>query len=89
MLFVTTLKNLNNMAEITASLDNANKPAPKWFRKLKRALTMLSDTAIVMLLAMGYTENSLIMLWLRVGLSGILNTLEVVLANGEEYTKTN
>jgi hypothetical protein len=50
---------------------------------------MLSDTAIVMLLAMGYTENSLIMLWLRVGLSGVLNTLEVVLANGEEYSKTS
>jgi hypothetical protein len=50
---------------------------------------MLSDTAIVMLISMGYGEDSLIMLWLRVGLSGILNTLEMVLANGEEYTKTN
>ncbi len=77
------------MAEISVAVSNANKPAPRWFRKLKRALTMLSDSAIVMLLAMGYTDNSIVMLWLRVGLSGILNTLEVVLANGEEYSKTS
>lgn len=77
------------MGQITASINNANKPAPKWFRKTKRALTMLSDSAIVMLLARGYTENSVVMLWIRVGLSGVLNTLEVVLANGEEYAPSN
>jgi hypothetical protein len=76
------------MANTTIDLNNSNKPAPRWFRKLKKALTLLSDTAIVMLLAQGYTENSLTMLWLRVGLSGILQTLEIVLANGEEYSKT-
>ncbi|NCT92956.1 MAG: hypothetical protein GXC72_00905 [Chitinophagaceae bacterium] len=69
-------------------IENTKKPAPRWFRKTKRAAEMLSDTAIVMLISMGYAENSLVMLWLRVGLSGILNTLEMVLANGEEYTKT-
>jgi len=72
----------------TLSTENSNKPAPKWFRKLKKALTLLSDTAIVMLLAMGFAENSLLMLCLRVGLSGVLQSLEVLLANGEEYTKT-
>lgn len=70
-------------------IENAKKPAPRWFRKLKRAVTMLSDTAVVMLLATGHSENSLVILWCRVGISGLLNTLEVVLANGEEYAKTD
>lgn len=77
------------MADITISTNNANKPAPKWFRKTKKALTLLADTACVMLLALGYQENSLVMLWCRVGLSGVLQSLEVLLANGEEYTQSN
>lgn len=67
--------------------ENAHKPAPRWFRKLKRALTILSDTAVVMLLSMGQAENSLPILYCRVGLSGLLTALEVILANGEEYTE--
>ncbi len=60
-------------------VERVNKPAPKWFRKLKRAATLLSDTAVVMLLALGYADDSLIMLILRVGISGVLQTLEAVL----------
>ena len=74
------------MAAVTISPNNVNKPAPRWFRKLKRATTILSDTAVVMLLSMGYADNSLIILWCRVGLSGILTALEAILANGEDYT---
>lgn len=77
------------MAQVTISPNNVNKPAPRWFRKLKRATTILSDTAVVMLLSMGYTDNSLIILWCRVGLSGILTALEAILANGEDYTTSN
>ena len=66
--------------------ENMNKPAPKWFRKLKKALTVLADTACVMLLATGYQESSVVILWCRVGLSGVLQSLEIFLANGEEYT---
>jgi hypothetical protein len=66
-------------------LENMHKPAPRWFRKLKRATTVLCDTAVVMLLATGHQENSLIMLWCRVGVSGLLTALETFLANGEDY----
>lgn len=76
------------MAETSVSIKNLNKPAPKWFRKLKRAVSLLSDTAVVMLLSMGQAENSLVILWCRVGISGIMNALEIILANGEEYTQT-
>ena len=73
------------MGKITVSPTNASKPAPKWFRKLKRVSALLTDASIVMLLALGYSDNSLIMLFCRVGLSAVMNSLEVVLANGEEY----
>lgn len=66
-------------------VENVNKPAPRWFRKTKKAITLLSDTACVMLLSMGHAENSFIMLWCRVGISGVLQSLEAILANGEEY----
>jgi hypothetical protein len=39
-----------------------------------------------MMLSMGLQENSLIMLWCRVGLSGLLTAFEALLANGEDYT---
>jgi hypothetical protein len=74
--------------KITASIKNMNKPAPKWFRKLKRVTSLLSDSAIVILLALGYSDSSLIMLFCRVGISAVMNSLEVILANGEEYVKT-
>jgi hypothetical protein len=64
-------------------IERAASPAPKWFRKLKKALTLLADTAVVILLAMGYAENSLLMLCLRVGLSGALQSLEAILVEPE------
>ena len=59
------------------------QPAPKWFRKTKRAATLLSDTAIVMLLAMGYSDSSFLMLCLRVGVSGVLQTVEAILVEND------
>lgn len=64
-------------------IERVNKPAPAWFRKTKKAALLLADTAIVILLARGYAENSLIMLYLRVGLSGALQALEAVLVEPE------
>ncbi len=77
------------MAHTTLSTDNTGKPAPKWFRKLKKALTILSDTTAVILLALGHGENSLIMLICRIGLSGVLESFEALLANGEVYALSN
>jgi hypothetical protein len=75
------------MAGTTIKLSNGSKPAPRWFRKTKRALTILADTAVIMMLSMGFAENSFIMLWCRVGLSGVLMALETILANGEDYVE--
>lgn len=68
----------------TLSTDNIGKLAPRWFRRTKRAVTVLSDTAIIMLLAMGYKDDSFVMLCLRVGVSGVLNSIEMLLADETE-----
>lgn len=73
------------MAEISLSVKNVNKPAPKWFRKLKSASGYLVDGAIVMMLALGHQDNSFIMLLLRVGYSRVMSALESILANGDDY----
>lgn len=63
--------------------ERVSQPAPKWFRKTKRATTLLSDTAIVMLLAMGYSDDSFLLLCLRVGVSGVLQTVEAILVEND------
>lgn len=76
------------MGQTTINIKNVGRPAPRWFRKTKKAISILTDTAIVMLLAMGHKDNSVLMLWCRVGIGGLLTAFEEILANGEEYTKT-
>jgi uncharacterized RDD family membrane protein YckC len=67
--------------------ENLSKPAPRWFRKTKRFLTPLVDGSIIILLALGYADNSLIILILRIGYGQLIIALEGLLANGEIYAK--
>lgn len=73
------------MANVTFSPDNTNKPAPKWFRKLKSASGYLVDGAIIMVLATGHKDNSFLMLLLRVGYSRVMAAIEALIANGDDY----
>jgi hypothetical protein len=66
---------------MTFSRKNINKNKPSWFLKLKKAITLLSDAAIVILLGLGYSDNSLIILILRVGLSAILETIQILISD--------
>jgi hypothetical protein len=70
-----------------AIVEHLKKPAPKWFRKTKKAVSILSDSACVMLLAMGQAENSLVILWCRVGISALMNALEAVLVEDDDDTQ--
>lgn len=66
---------------MTISRKNANKPAPAWFRKTKKAISFLSDAAIIILLASGFSDDSLIILIIRVGISAVMNTIEIFLSD--------
>jgi len=60
-------------------LKNISKPAPKWFRKTQRVVGIAQDTIIVIMLAMGYSEQSLLMLIIRIGVSNLLKMVEAIL----------
>jgi hypothetical protein len=62
-------------------INKINQNTPIWFRKLKKAITLLSDATIIILLGIGYSEDSLIMLVIRVGISAIMNSIEIFLSD--------
>lgn len=73
----------------TIGRNNSNKPAPKWFRKLKKAIGVLTISANVMVQSWGLPDPLLvakIQLWCTIGIGAILEALEILLANGEEYS---
>jgi hypothetical protein len=72
----------------TVSINNHSKPAPKWYRKTKKAVYILTVAANSMVASWGLTDQLLvtrIQLWCTVGIVAIMEALEAVLANGEEY----
>ena len=78
------------MPETTVRLSNTGKPAPKWFRKLKKAIGIVLLAANVMVSSWGLSDQLLVtrlQLWLTVGIGAVLEAFEALLANGEEYTK--
>ena len=62
-------------------LKKINHNTPTWFRKLKKGITLLSDAAIIIMLGVGFAEDSLAMLVIRVGISAIMNTIEIFLSD--------
>lgn len=78
------------MAKTTLSLSNITKPAPKAFRKWKKAILILIAAANVMIASWGLTDELLVahlQLWCTVGIGALMEALETLLANGEEYTQ--
>lgn len=60
-----------------------------FFQRIKRFITRLSDTLVVILLALGYAENSLAILIARVGVSGFLEAVEQLIKPEDEVTPDN
>jgi SOS-response transcriptional repressor LexA len=78
------------MGQTTISTKNRTRPAPKWFRKTKKAIYILTVAANSMVASWGLTDQLLvtrIQLWCTVGIVAIMEALEAILANGEEYTQ--
>lgn len=76
------------MPQTTIKLSNHARPAPRWFRKLKKAVLILVVAANAMIGSWGLQDALLVarlQLWCTLGIGAILEALEAVLANGEEY----
>lgn len=65
--------------KITVSTKNLFKPAPSGFKKIKTAVSLTVNTAILVLLGIGYTEESLVMLLVKVGSSYLMQMLDLFL----------
>jgi len=79
------------MANTTIKLSNGARPAPRWFRKTKKATLILTVAANSMIASWGLSDQLLtarLQLWCTIGIVAILEALEIVLANGEEYAKS-
>lgn len=74
---------------MSLSMKNTGRPAPKWFRKMKNALGYLIDGAIVILLALGHGENSLLMLVLRIGYARLISAIEAMLSDEDDDYVSN
>jgi hypothetical protein len=65
---------------------NSNKPAPRWYRKFKKVFSNTENFVIGILLVMGYGAESTLLLIIKLSTSFLLNNLDTIIANGEEYT---
>lgn len=71
----------------TASINNIGKPAPKWFRKFKKAIGILTLAANVMIASYGFTDELLtarLQLWCTVGIGAVLEAIEALLAEEDD-----
>ena len=72
----------------TISTSNVSRPAPRWFRKTKKAVYILTVAANSMIASWGLPDQLLVtrlQLWCTVGIVAIMEALEAILANGEDY----
>lgn len=76
------------MGKTTISTKNMTLPAPKWFRRLKKAVGILVIAANGMCTQF-YSDNPELLLkvqvWTTIGIGAIMEALEALLANGEVY----
>jgi len=81
------------MANTTFTPDNANKPAPKWWRKLEDGLLMILIPAIVaVIMGWGFKDEAFVTkltLLINVGIVALIKFVGKMLANGEVYAKAD
>lgn len=75
------------MAEVTASLGNINKPAPRWYRKAKRVIGLLSGPTVMAVFQIFHLSDKQMasVATIIAFLPTALEVFNAILANGEEY----
>lgn len=71
----------------TLSVNNINKPAPKWFRKIKKAVLILTVAANAMIASWGFDNELLttrLQLWCTIGVVALLEAFEVLLKDEDD-----
>jgi hypothetical protein len=75
------------MAKTSIGLTNVNSPAPKWYRKSKRIIGLLSGpTVLAVFQIFKLTDHQMASVATVIAfLPTLLEVLSAVLANGEQY----
>ena len=75
------------MGKTNLSLTNVNKPAPKWYRKSKRVIGLLSGpTVMAVFQVFNLTDKQMANVGIIIAfLPTLLEVFSALLANGEHY----
>ena len=75
------------MGKTNISLTNVNKPAPRWYRKAKRVIGLLSGpTVMAVFQIFNLTDKQMANVGIIIAfLPTLLEVFSAVLANGEQY----
>jgi hypothetical protein len=75
------------MGKTNISLTNVNKPAPKWYRKSKRVIGLLSGTTVLAVFQVfELTDKQMAIVGIIIAfLPTLLEVFSALLANGEHY----
>lgn len=60
---------------MTFSPNNFSTPAPILFTRINTAVSQIQNAAIVILLAIGYKDSSLLLLIIKIGTSAIMGAI--------------
>ena len=63
------------------STDNINKPSPVLFKKIKRAISLTVTFGCGIMFALGYTDESLTMLIIKLSESFLMNLVDLLAAD--------
>jgi hypothetical protein len=65
----------------TLSIQNISKQAPRWFRRLKKAILILTLAANAMIASYGFSDviTTRIQLWCTIGIGALLEAIEALL----------
>lgn len=79
------------MAQANVSWSNIDKPAPRWYRKAKRVIGLLSGpTVMAVFQIFSLTDKQMANVATIIAfLPTVLEVFNAVLANGEEYKKAD
>jgi hypothetical protein len=79
------------MAKTSIGLTNVNSPAPKWYRKSKRIIGLLSGpTVLAVFQIFKLTDHQMASVATVIAfLPTLLEVFSAVLANGEQYATIN
>ena len=75
------------MAKTSVSITNVNRPAPKWYRKMKRVIALCSGpTVMAVFQVFNLSDKQMANVGIIIAfLPTLLEIFSAVLANGEQY----